>query len=590
MFIRRLCINKDGKAHHYWALVKSYRTSRGPRQHIVSYLGDMPEAARLGVQQVLQASDGHLRPASYRNYGNGAGQTSLFNDVTPEWVEVNVKGVKPERLRRFGDVWLALELLKTLKLDHFFHEALASRRPKIPWADLASILVVARFCEPRSELHIAEHFYSETALEDLLGIPAYDIYVNRLYRALDKLLPHKDALQQYLKERWGDLFGIAYDILLYDVTSTYFEGQAAKNPQAQYGYSRDHRPDCRQVLIALVVTKEGIPLGYEVFAGNRHDSTTVESIINKIEALYGKADRVWIMDRGMVGPDTMKVLRQDQRRYIIGTPKSRLKKFAVELRAGAWQTVHDGLEVKCCPSPAGNAEEIFILCRSVARRAKELAMRERFVKRIEAGLHRLQKSCETGRLKNAKLAERRLGRLLADNRRGAKFFQIDVKELEGSVQLVWSKREKQLAWANLSEGCYALCSNISDWTPQELWQAYIQLTEAEAAFRIHKHDLQLRPVWHQIEKRVNAHSFVCFLAYVMWKCFGQMCKQAGLGDEPRKIIREIKKLHLVDIVLPTRKGVELRLRCVTKPDPDTALLLHKLNLKPPGWLAVNPNL
>jgi len=566
MFIRRLCIKREGKSHFYFALVKSYRTARGPRQHVVAYLGDMKEAARLGFRQALQ--------------NHPELQATLFDDISPDWVEVNVKDVKPERLRRFGDVWLALDLLKKLKLDCFFHEALASHRPKIPWADLASILVVARFCEPKSELHIAEHFYSATALADLLGIPAHDIYVNRLYRALDKVLVHKDALHRYLKERWGELFAIEYDIILYDITSTYFEGQAAKNSQAAYGYSRDHRRDCKQVLIALVVTKEGIPLGYEVFAGNRHDSTTVATIIQKIEALYGKADRVWIMDRGMVSAETLELLRQDGRRYIIGTPKSQLKKFEKELRSEGWQMVHDGLEVKRCPAHERKADDSFILCRSIARRNKEIAMRERFAKRIETGLRQLEKNCETGRLKNAKLAERR----------AAKFFKIDVKEHRGTLHLTWSKHEEKLAWANLSEGCYTLRSNVSDWTPQQLWQAYIQLTDAEKAFRIHKDDLKLRPVWHQIDKRVNAHIFVCFVAYVLWKCFGQMCKHAGLGDEPRKIIQEIKKLHLVDIILPTRNGVDLRLRCVTTPDPDTALLLQKLNLRPPSRLTVNPNL
>lgn len=579
MFIRRLCINKDGKSHFYFALVKSYRTARGPRQHVVAYLGDVKEGARLGFQQALQNHPPH--------------QAALFDEASPDWVEINVKGVKPERLRRFGDVWLALELLKKLKLDGFFHEALASLRPKIPWADLALILVIARFCEPKSELHIAEHFYSATALPDLLGIPAHEIYVNRLYRALDKALVHKDTLQRYLKERWGVLFAIEYDIILYDITSTYFEGQAANNSQAKYGHSRDHRRDCKQVLIALIVTKEGIPLGYEVFAGNRHDSTTVAAIIQKIEALYGKADHVWIMDRGMVSVETLELLRQDGRRYIIGTPKSLLKQFENELRSEGWQLVHEGLEVKRCPVPArrDEASDAIILCRSLARRNKEIAMRERFTKRIEAGLHQMEKNCETGRLKNAKVAMCRIGRLLGNNSRAAKFFtKIDVKQHRGTLRLTWSKHEQKLAWANLSEGCYALRSNISDWTPQQLWQAYIQLTEAEKAFRIHKDDLKLRPVWHQIDKRVNAHIFVCFVAYVLWKCFGQMCKHAGLGDEPRKIIQEIKKLHLVDIVLPTRNGLDLRLRCVTTPDPDTALLLQKLNLKPPSRLDVNLDL
>jgi transposase len=485
---------------------------------------------------------------------------------------------------------LALELPKKLYLDRFFQEALNSTRTKIAWAHLASVLVVARFCEPKSELHIAEHFCSDTALADLLGIPAYAIYDSRLYRPLDKLLPHKERLQKHLKERFGELFQIRYDIILYDVTSTYFEGEAAKNAQAQRGYSRDHRPDCKQVLIALIVTKEGIPLGYEVFEGNNHHSKTVETIVKKIEALYGKADRIWIMDRGMANLATLKLLSQVNRHYLMGTPKALLKKFESELRQEDWKSVHDGLQVKLCASPEGNADEIFILCRSTARQAKEKAIHDRFIKRLDAGLRRLQKSGENGRIKNIQLAEQRLGRLRERHRRASKFFAVEFTENNGAVQINWSRREPQLTWAGLSEGCYLLRSNIKDWTPEELWKAYIQLTDAEAAFRIQKDDLKLRPIWHQKENRVKAHILVCFLAYVLWKCFGQMCKQAELGDEPRKIIEEFKKLQLTDVVLPTRKGIDIRLRCVTTPESDLAILLQKLKLKPPSRLTPNPNL
>jgi transposase len=576
MFLRRICRKKDGKSHYYWVLVESYRTARGPRQRQIAYLGEMDEAGRLGVQQAAQNHPGH--------------QTSLLETTTAEWVEINVNAVRTERSRRFGDVWLALELIKKLQLDQFFQAALVSAHVKISWAHLATVLVAARFCEPKSELHIAEHFYSQTALADLLGIPAHAIYDNRLYRALDKVLAQKAPLQKHLKERLGELFQISYDLFLYDVTSTYFEGEAGKNAQAQRGYSRDHRPDCKQVLIALVVTKEGIPLGYEVFTGNKHDSKTVETIVQQMEERYGQANRIWIMDRGMSSPETLKLLGQDNRRYILGTPKSLLKKFEAELAKDDWEKVRDGLEVKRCLSAFGNEQEIFILCRSTDRQAKEKAIRERFVQRIETALGSLQKNCAGGRLADVKQAERHIGRLLERNRRAAKFFAIAVKEQNGAVQLNWSKLERQLTWANLSEGCYVLRSNVKEWTPEELWKAYIQLTDVEEAFRIYKNDLELRPVWHQKEKRVKAHILICFLAYVLWKCFGQMCKQAGLGDEPRKVIQEIKKLQLTDVILPTRKGVDIRLRCVSTPEPDLAMLLQKLKLKPPVRLAPNQDL
>jgi len=400
MYIRKITRKKDGKTHAYWALVESRRTERGPRQHVVAYLGEMDATGRMGIQKAAEGRSDH--------------QVDLYENVEPEWVEVNVRAVRTERVRDFGDIWLALELLKRLGLDQFFRQVMPAGREKIPWADLACVLTIARFCEPKSELYIAEHFYGHTALTDLMGIPNDKVYDNRLYRALDKLLPHKESLEKHLKERFGELFNIRYDLLLYDVTSTYFEGEAANNSQAKRGYSRDKRPDCKQVCIALVVTKEGIPLGYKVFDGNRNDSTTVEEIVEKMEERYGAADRIWVMDRGMVSEKNIDFLKQDNRRYIIGTPKSLLKKFERELLSENWQQVHEGLEVKKCASPDG-AEEMFILCRSAARKEKEGAIVERFSNNIEKELNKIQTSCQAGRLKDPAVAERRIGRLLGRN-------------------------------------------------------------------------------------------------------------------------------------------------------------------------------
>jgi transposase len=416
-----------------------------------------------------------------------------------------------------------------------------------------------------------------------MGIPDDDVYDNRLYRALDKLLEHKDDIQKHLKERLGELFNVTYDILLYDVTSTYFEGEASINPQAKRGYSRDSRPDCKQVCIGLVVTKEGIPLGYEVFEGNRHDSTTVETIIEKMESLYGKSDRVWIMDRGMANVENLELLEEEHRRYIIGTNKNKLKKFEQHLLTQDWKKVHEGLEVKICPSPDGG-KELFILCRSEARRKKENAIHNRFIEKLESGLKKIQKSCASGRVKKPDIVGRRIGRLLERYNRASALFDIDVKERDGKLDLTWTFNDAHNEWARLSEGYYLLRTNIHDWTPENLWRAYTQLTEAESAFRIQKHDLGLRPVWHQREDRVQAHILVCFLAYVLWKCLAQMCKQAGLGNEPRTVLEEIKNLTLVDVVLLTRTQIEIRIRCVSKPEPSMAFLLHKLDLKPPERL------
>lgn len=574
MYIRKITRKKDGKTHAYWALVEARRTARGPRQHVVAYLGELDATGRVGVKNAAEGRSDH--------------QADLYENLEPEWVEVNVRAVRTERVRDFGDIWLALELLKRLGLYEFFHQVMPAGREQIPWADLACVLTIARFCEPKSELYIAERFYGHTALADLMGIPHDKVYDNRLYRALDKLLPHKASLEKHLKQRFGELFNIQYDLLLYDVTSTYFEGEAASNPQAKRGYSGDKRPDCKQVCIALVVTKEGIPLGYEVFDGNRNDSTTVEEIVKKMEERYGAADRIWVMDRGMVSEKNIEFLSQNHRRYIIGTPKNLLKKFERELLSPDWQKINEGLEVKKCASPDGT-EETFILCRSAARKEKEQAMLERFSNRIEKELEKIQTSCQKGRLKDSAVAERRIGRFLQRNSRASGLFDIkvDKSQKDETLSVTWSKSDDRKSWQQLTQGCYMLRSNITDWSAEDLWHAYIHLTDVEAAFRIQKNDLLLRPIWHQKEKRVQGHILVCFLAYVLWKCLSQMCKNSGLGDEPRKVLDEIKRIKLTDVILPTKNGIEIKLPCVSKPDEHQRILLQHLRLNLPARLTRN---
>src|SRR6266705_2103900 len=374
MYLRRCYRRKDGKRHAYWALVESYRTNRGPRQRVVAWLGVMDERGRLGVKRCAEKNTGY--------------QTDFFTKTEPEWVEVDVKRVRVERSRKFGGPWLGRELLRRLELDRFLEETLANGREEIPWSAMAMILILGRLCEPSSELHLAEHLYEASAMSDLLGVPEEKVNEDRLYRALDTLLPHKKALEKLLKERLGELFHLDYDLLLYDITSTYFEGQAESNPQAQRGYSRYHRPDCKQVCIALVVTFDGFPLGYEVFAGNVHDSRTLQTIVATMEARHGVLGRVWIADRGMASADNLAWLRQTGRRYIVGAPKSELKKFASELaRPQGWRVVQEGVEVKLTSHP--ETAETVILCRSADRRSKERAMHDKFSRRIEEALDRL---------------------------------------------------------------------------------------------------------------------------------------------------------------------------------------------------------
>jgi transposase len=509
-------------------------------------------------------------------------QQQLYEAWEAQWVEVDLTRVRVERTREFGGPWLGSLLLQRLDLLRFLADALPPDRAQIPWSAMAVILVLARWCAPSSELQVAEHWYEESALPDLLGVPAAKINDDRLYRALDRLLPHKEALERHLNERLGRLFAVQYDLLLYDVTSTYFEGEAARNPQAQRGYSRDHRPDCKQVNLALVVTREGLPLGYEVFAGNRNDVTTLEEIVETMERRYGVADRIWVLDRGLVSDDHVSWLKARGRRYIVGTPKSWLRRFERALVAESWQHVRDGVEARLCTAPDG--DEVFVLCRSAERRAKERAMHDRFEQRIREGLQAIAASCQKRAQAPVAIAQR-IGKLLGRNSRAAKLFQVEIgADVRGAATVSWTMSPTWRDWARLSEGCYLLRSNLVDWRAEDLWTAYIHLTEAETAFRIQKADLQLRPIWHQTEARVQAHILVCFLAYVLWKTLAQWCHAAGLGEEPRQVFAELRQIRLVDVVLPTRTGIELRKRCVSRPTIHQAILLQRLGLSLPAHL------
>lgn len=570
MFLRKTYRRVGGKRYAYWALVESHRTQRGPRQRVVAWLGEMDAAGRTGARRAAGGD------------GSG-GQGCLFDQEQSRWVEVDLSRVRVERTRDFGGAWLGLELCKTVGLVEFLGQVLPRGREDVAWPVMALVLVLSRLLDPSSELRIAESVFERSALGDLLGVPAQKVNDDRLYRALDVLLPHKGALELFLKERLGELFSLEYDLLLYDVTSTYFEGACAGNEQASRGYSRDHRPDCKQVCIALVVSRCGLPLGYEVFDGNRPDVTSVQEIVTLMEGRYGVAGRIWVMDRGMVSEGNLAFLRDGGRRYIVGAAKSQLKGFERELLEEGWQSIREGLEVKACPSPDG--AETFILCRSAERGEKEKAIHGRFAKRIEEGLEKIAAGC-VKRKQTPGVIERRVGALLSANSRAAGLFDVKVRrQADGSAHVVWEKVEAWREWATLTEGCYLLRTNVGGWSASDLWEAYIQLTEAEAAFRIHKSDLGIRPIWHQKTERVQAHILVCFLAYVVWKTLSLLCKTAGLGDEPRKVFQELSRIQMVDVILPTRQGIDIRKRCIARPDQHQNILLSHLRLQLPTTLS-----
>ena len=585
MFLKRCARKKNGKPHTYWQLVESYRTPRGPRHRVVAYLGELGASEHRGWGRLALHLDGKAAVK--------AQQLMLFdtidthdNDPVPQYVEVDLKGVRIERTQDFGDVFLALTLWRMLGFDELFSKNLPAGREEVSWSLMACVLTIARFVEPDSELHVEDTWYHRTALGQMLAVAAGKVNTARLYRTLDTILPLKSDIETHLKQRVGELFSPDFDLLLYDVTSTYFEGQAKANPQAKHGYSRDHRGDCKQVCIGLVATQDGFPLAYEVFSGNRADVTTVKKMVEIMESKYGRARRIWVMDRGMVSEDNLQFLRNRGGFYLVGTPRGMLKRFEAYLLDSDWSKVQEGIEVKLVNSP--NGRETFVLCRSADRREKEKAIHERFAERIEAGLSKLDKELKRARKKRDRaVLERRIGRLLGKNSRAAGGFKIKVvedKTCPASLQLRWWRIEAWRQWSSLSEGCYLLRTNLTEQSPEKLWQTYMQLTDVEAVFRTGKSDLKIRPIWHQLEHRVQGHILFSFLAYALWKTLQIWMERSGLGRGVRTVIEEFARLKANDLILKTSAGREIKLCCITQPDPAQRALLDRMGLMIPERL------
>ena len=582
MYLRRHRRRKKGQDYDYWTLVESVRTAKGPRQRIVAHIGKEPgldEDERLGWEQIGRLLDGDDEAA-------GAEQLDLFTEDKPEaplWAQVNLGRIRVERVRQFGKVYVALALWRRLGLHRFFEEHLPPGRESVGWAQVASILALGRFCEQASELALAERWYGSTALEDLMAVDVDEVYDNRLYRGLDRVLPLRRELFSHLKGRYESWFGTRFEFLLYDITSTYFEGRCEGNAQAQRGYSRDQRPDCKQVCLGLVVTPEGLPLAYEVFDGNRADVTTVQERVELMESHYGVADRIWVLDRGMVSEANLEYLRGKGARYIVGTPKSHLKNFALDLlEQGDWSEVRAGVEVKLVKHPDCPQIEQYVLCRSQGRGQKEAAMLSKQKERLRKKLDQIDLSL---RRRGQKLdpVERRIGRWLGRHTMAEKIFTVEVQiDAAGrACALQITEDESKADWAQLAHGTYLLRTNCQEEDPQKLWRWYIQLTQAEAAFRCAKSDLGLRPVYHHKEKRVQAHILICFLALAMWRALESWLQAKGLGTCARQVLHELENLRSMDVVAPLRGGREARLRLVGKPEKLCADLLKKMGLKLP---------
>lgn len=580
MYIRRFRKSKNDTTYDYWALMRTVRTARGPRQKIVGWIGktfDLEKEERIGWENIENALNDNVSNTSQNNFF-----LKKEPEYKPDWELVDVKGIKVERVRQFGNVYLGLWIWKKLGLDKVFSEIELRGKEEIPRNNIYGILAIARLCDPSSELHIAEQWYDKTALDDLIGVSEYKINEDRLYRALDHIIKHKDQISKHLQNKYADLFGIGFEFLIYDITSIYFEGQCKKNPQAKRGYSRDKRPDCLQVCLGLVVSVEGLPLGYEIFDGNRRDVTTLDEIIELMESKYGRAKRTWVFDRGIVSEENLETLREKEALYIVGTPRGLLKQFEKEISEKAWEEVEEGVEVKIIETPDNKLEK-FVICKSAGREEKEKAILELQKTRLKKRLENIHKLIQKGKLKDISSIERRVGKWMGRYTKAERLYTAEIiRNGETITGLNIQEKKENMNWAAKTSGHYILRTNWTESDPKIIWKMYMQLNQAESSFRIEKSDLRVRPVYHQTEKRVQAHIFVCFLALCLWRTLEQITQGKGIGNCVRKLLNEMSEIRSMDVVLPIKDRSPLRLRLVAKPEDHLKELMYRLNLKLPN--------
>ena len=598
MFLRRYTRTKDGKTHTYYALVESVRTEAGPRQHVVAYLGELNHDQERRWQRTVVFHNRQGEERQLRLFPD-AEPVPLPND--PEVVKVRLDSVGWTNPRRFGDVWLGLWLWKFLHLDEIVDRHVPQGKETVRPADIVAIEVINRLCGPCSEFALAEHWYRSTALEDLLGVPDRAVTKDRLYRTLDRLLKAQEAIEGDLKDQLGNLFQLDYDLLLYDLTSTYLEGLAEENDLAHRGYSRDHRSDCKQVVLALVVTRDGFPLAHLTLAGNTQDLQTVEAIVTTIESRFGKSQRVWVMDRGMISKESLKFLGRSGRRYLLATKRGELAAFAKHLRAGGWQRLTDNPDVEVKLLKRRRVH--YLLARSRPRRRKERAIRRRQRRGLARALEKLPKRIQGGRLKSRDKILEGVGRLKGRFPKARPFVTITVAKTR-PAQLSWRWDREKFRAALAGDGAYLLRSNQGGWSAEEFWETYIQLTVVEHAFRVLKSELLLRPVWHHYSGRTRAHVMICVLAYALWKTLDHLARRAGLETQihkpdphragsapkprpmtPEVILRELGQIAIGDIELETTDGQRLSLRRVARPMGEQKRILEVLRLEIPERLS-----
>lgn len=575
MFLRSKRRFKDGKAHRYWSVVENRRVRSGRVvQGQVLFLGEINDRQQGTWRKTLEVFD---------EVEQGAATLSLFPEDREipfdalDGVQVKLKEMELRRPRAFGNYWLGCELWQQLGLGTFWEARLEPGREEVGWAKVLELLVVSRLVSPGSEFRLHRQGFDQSAMGDLLGTGFAVAEKDRLYRCLDRILQHKAALFDHLRQRWQDLFQARFDVLLYDLTSTYIEGEGEAIPKAKHGYSRDHRFDCRQVVIALVITPEGLPLAYEVMEGNPSDRVTLRSFLAKIEAQYGRARRVWVMDRGIPTEEVLAEMRDPEREvfYLVGTPRGKMQQYEKNWLELPWRKVRESVEVKLFAEEG----ELYVLAKSEGRRAKEHAIRRRKLVRLLWKLRDLRRKSPA---RDQLLL--RIGAAKKEAGRAFGFVRIRLPQEGEEVTrqtFTFALDKEKLKKAELPDGHYLLRSNLVGEDPSVLWERYIQLTQIEAAFKTLKSELGLRPIYHQLEKRVEAHLFVAFLAYALSVTLKQRLQVLAPGLTPRAVLEKLATIQMLDVCLPTTDGRWLIMPRYTQPEPDQSLLLHQLNLSLP---------
>jgi transposase len=575
MFLRANKRFKDGKEHRYYTVVESRRLSSGKvAQKQVLYLGEINDSQQSAWRKTLEVFD--EQEQRYRPLSLFPEDRAVPADALDS-VRVKLSEMKLERARPYGNCWLGCELWRQLQLDRFWAEKLPPGREDVPWAQVLELLVVNRLIEPGSEFRLHRHWFDHSAMDVLLGRDFAVAEKDRLYRCLDRVLEHKPELFVHLQQRWKDLFQAEFDLLLYDLTSTYVEGEAEGNPKARYGYSRDGRPDCKQVVIALVITPEGLPLAYEVMDGNTSDKTTLRGFLDKIETLYGQARRVWLMDRGIPTEALLQEMRSSRKDtyYLVGTSRAKVKQYEKKWLELPWRKVRDSVQVKLFEKDG----ELYVLAKSEGRQAKEIAIRRKKLARLLRKLRAMRRSCP----KRDQLLMR-VGAAKTDAGRAFGFVQINLPKAREEVTretFTFRLDKAKLKEAELRDGHYLLRTNLVAEDPEVLWDRYMQLTQIEAAFKCLKSDLGIRPIYHQLEHRVEAHIMVAFLAYCLSVTLQHKLRGHAPGLTPRAVLEKLAAIQMLDVSFPTTDGRLLVMPRYTEPDPEQAIVLHQLGLAIP---------